>query len=92
VTSSSGNTGAAERMMKHDEGNHVNDCTKTQHVVPHAGKKHANYETVGLPHAKMRLCPKTTSADATVTSDSANTGAAKKMVKHDAGRHVNCRM
>ena len=61
-------------------------CMKTQHVVPHAGKKHANYKTVELPHAMRRLPPTTTSAQAMVTSGSANTGAAEKTMKRDEGR------
>jgi hypothetical protein len=61
-------------------------CMKTQHVVPHAGKKHANYKTVELPHAMRRLSPTTTNAQAIVTSGSANTGAAEKTMKRDEGR------
>ena len=40
-----------------DETYNVNHCMKTQQVVPHAGTKHTNYKTAGLPHAKKRPRP-----------------------------------
>ena len=73
--------------MTHDEENHVNCCMKTEHVVPHAGKRHAFYKTAGLPHEKRRLFSRTTRADMRVTSGSADTGAAKKVMKTDEGHH-----
>ena len=57
VTSGSANTGAAEKMMKHDEGRLVDYCMKTQHVFPHAGKKHADNKTAEVPHAKKHNIP-----------------------------------
>jgi hypothetical protein len=59
---------------------------KTQHVVPHTGKKHADYKTVELPHAMRLLSATTTSAQAMAPSGSANTGAAEKTMKRDEGR------
>jgi hypothetical protein len=86
VTNNSGNAGAVERMMKYDEGHHVNYCRKTQDDVPHSGKKHANYKIFGSPHAERSLSPTTTSTEAMMTNCSANTGAAKKMMKLAARR------
>jgi hypothetical protein len=44
-------------MKKRDEGRLADYCMKAPHVIPNAGKKHAENKTAELPHAKTHNIP-----------------------------------